>query len=208
MKKRYSLTAGILLLSALTACGQQTTTETSDIAEEDLPYGATMVTETLDSDNGSVPITYDRRYFETEEIETLSQYFYALETGDTDLMTDATLPLYMDYVVETMYQGLIGMDGLVQAMQVAFSPEDDEAYTIQSVEITDIATEDDQNTDLENLYTMLTELSEDENYADTISNGKYLTYTIKTETEDGTSKTFTDRTMFLIAVDGKYVVCS
>jgi hypothetical protein len=100
------------------------------------------------------------------------------------------------------------MDGLVQAMQVAFSPEDDEAYTIQSVEITDIATEDDQNTDLENLYTMLTELSEDENYADTISNGKYLTYTIKTETEDGTSKTFTDRTMFLIAVDGKYVVCS
>lgn len=202
MKILYALTAAALLAGMLTGCGQN---ETESIAEENLPYGATLIT---DTEKGEVPITYDRRFFDADEIQTLSSYFYALESQNVELLEETTLDLYIDFIVDAMYQGLAGTDGLLTEMNAKFAVEENVPYTIQDVEITAFYTvEDNANTDLENLYNMLQELSGDENYLQRINGGKYLTYTIQTQS-DGQTKTFTDQTLFLIQVDGVYVVCS
>ena len=202
MKILYALTAAALLAGMLTGCGQN---ETKSIAEENLPYGATLIT---DTEKGEVPITYDRRFFDADEIQTLSSYFYALESQNVELLEETTLDLYIDFIVDAMYQGLAGTDGLLTEMNAKFAVEENVPYTIQDVEITAFYTvEDNANTDLENLYNMLQELSGDENYLQRINGGKYLTYTIQTQSDDQT-KTFMDQTLFLIQVDGVYVVCS
>lgn len=180
--------------------------EEKDYSEADLPYGATMLT---DTQSGNVPVTYDRRFFSEEEIKTLSDYFYALETKDAELLDENTLDLYTDFVIETLYQDLIGIDGLVVDMNSEFAAEAGADYTIKEVEITSIYTSDDEeSSDLENLYNMLQELSGDENYtSEHISDGKYITYSIRTDT-DGTVKLFEDQNLFLIKADGVYAVCS
>lgn len=202
MKILYALTAAALLAGMLTGCGEN---EAESIAEENLPYGATLIT---DTEKGEVPITYDRRFFDADEIQTLSSYFYALESQNVELLEETTLDLYIDFIVDAMYQGLAGTDGLLTEMNAKFAVEENVPYTIQDVEITAFYTvEDNANTDLENLYNMLQELSGEENYLQRINGGKYLTYTIQTQS-DGQTKTFTDQTLFLIQVDGAYVVCS
>lgn len=194
--------AGLMLTCVLTGCSE----EAENVAEEDLPYGATMIT---DSENGEVPITYDRRFFETDEIKTLSSYFYALESKDEELLDATTLDLYTDFVVKAMYQGYAGFDGLLTQMSGTFEVEENVPYTIKDVEITAYYTiENDANTDLENLYNMLGELSGEENYSQRIgAGGKSITYTIITES-DGETKTLEDQMLFLIQVDGEYVICS
>lgn len=200
MKHWYVLFAGVMLSCILTGCGEE-----ENVAEADLPYGATLIS---DNENGEVQITYDRRFFEAEEIQTLSSYFYALETKDKALLDETTLDLYTDFVVETLYQGMAGMDGLITQMSGVFAVEENVPYTIVDVEITSYATiEDDANTDLENLYNMLGELSGEENYQDRVGAGKFITYDIITES-DGESKTLMDQNLFLIQVDGVYTICS
>ncbi|MBQ8688418.1 MAG: hypothetical protein IJ512_07735 [Ruminococcus sp.] len=201
MKTWCVLLTGVMLSCMLTGCGE----DAESVAEEDLPYGATMIS---DNDNGEVQITYDRRFFEAEEIRTLSSYFYALESMDETLLEETTLDLYTDFVVDALYQGMAGMDGLLTQMSGVFAVEEDVPYTIVDVEITAYSTvEDDANTDLENLYNMLGELSGEANYRNRIGSGKFVTYDIITES-DGETKTLTDQNLFLIQVDGEYAVCS
>ncbi|MBQ8515672.1 MAG: hypothetical protein IJ496_09775 [Ruminococcus sp.] len=202
MKPWHLMLAGVMLASMLTGCSE----EAENVAEEDLPYGATMITSS--TENGA-PVTYDRRFFDEEEIQTLSSYFYALETQDAELLDETTLDVYTDFVVEALYQGLAGFDGLLTQMSGTFAVEENVPYTIKDVEITAYYTiEEDANTDLENLYNMLSELSGEENYAQRIgAGGKSITYTIITES-DGEAKTMKDQMLFLIQVDGQYTVCS
>lgn len=201
-KSWYLCLAGAVLLSVLTGCGGQ---EGENIAEADLPYGATMLT---DSECGEVPITYDRRFITAEEASALSGYFYALETKDEELLDKCTPDVYTNFVTEAMYQDFLGMDALVQDMNSTFAAEEGADYEIKEVEITSFYTEDDQESaDLANLYNMLSELSGEENYLSRITDGKFITYTIRTDT-DGKIKTFTDQTLFLIQLDGEYTVCS
>lgn len=204
MKKWHLCLSGVMLAAVLTGCSDNSNEK--DYSEADLPYGATMLT---DTQSGNVPITYDRRFFSQEEIKTLSDYFYSLETKDEKLLDDTTLDLYTDFVVSSLYQDLLGMDGLVVDMSSTFAAEDDVPYTIEDVEIKSYyTTDDEESSDLANLYNMLKELSGEENYiSQHISDGKYITYDIRTNT-DGTVKTFEDQMLFLIKVDGVYAVCS
>lgn len=202
IKPWYLCIAALMLVCGLTGCGGN---EGEDVAEADLPYGATLIT---DSQCGEVPVTYDRRFITPEEAEALSGYFYALETMDEELLDKYTPDIYTDFVIEALYQDLLGMDGLVVDMNSSFAAEENVPYEINEVEIKSFYTNDDEeSTDLANLYNMLSELSGEENFAARITDGKFITYDIRTDT-NGTVKLFEDQTLFLIKLDGEYVVCS
>lgn len=203
MKIRSIIIAGVMLALTLTGCSENSG---KDYSEADLPYGATMLT---DTESGNVPITYDRRFISTDEAKVLSDYFYALQTKDDKLLDDTTLDLYTDFVTKSMYQDMIGLDGLVVDMSNNYAAEEDKDYVIEEVEIKSFYTSDDQeSSDLANLYNMLSELSGDESYiSQHVQDGKYINFTIRTNT-DGTVKNFEDKNLFLIKVDGEYTICS
>ncbi|MGN0631787.1 MAG: hypothetical protein ACI4JN_10710 [Ruminococcus sp.] len=203
MKIRFLWLAGVMLALTLTGCSES---GEKDYSEADLPYGATMLT---DTESGNVPVTYDRRYITGDEAKVLSDYFYALQTKDEKLLDDTTLDLYTDFVTASLYQDMIGMDGLVLDMSDNFAAEEGADYIIEEVEIKSYYTSDDQeSSDLANLYNMLAELSGEENYISShIQDGKYINYTIRTNTDD-TVKVFEDQRLFLIKVDGVYTICS
>lgn len=205
MKKLYLFIAGTMLAATLTT-GCSDKQKEKDYSEADLPYGATMLT---DTESGNVPITYDRRFITTDEAKVLSDYFYALQTKDAQLLDDTTLDIYTDFVTASMYQDILGLDGLVVDMSEKFTAKENTPYTIKEVEIKSFyTTDDEESSDLANLYNMLSELSGDETYASKhISDGKYITYNIRTDT-DGEIKLFENQALFLIKCDGEYTICS
>ncbi|MBQ8725209.1 MAG: hypothetical protein IJY74_06030 [Oscillospiraceae bacterium] len=202
IKSLYLFIAGVTAVCGLTGCSSS---EEENVAEAELPYGATMIT---DSECGEVPITYDRRFITAEEAAALSGYFYALESKDEELLDKYTPDVYTDFVIEALYQDLLGMDGLVVDMNSKFAAEENVPYEIKEVEIKSFYTEDNaESTDLANLYNMLAELSGEEDFMSRITDGQFITYDIRTDT-GGTIKSFEDQTLFLIRIDGEYSVCS
>lgn len=69
-----------------------------DVAEEDLPYGAT-ITQLLPSNNEglNISVEYDNRFMSEEEARAVSDYLYALNTNDAELMAKTFYPPFLEY---------------------------------------------------------------------------------------------------------------
>jgi hypothetical protein len=212
MRNRICTAVSLLLtlfltLSCLTACkDEETSSSTDSVAMEDLPFGATM----QQSTDTSIPVEYDYRYFSEDAISALADYFYAIQTEDTTLYTQCTLDCYTDYVVEEMYQGLVGVDGLLTQQNYNFAQQtEDETCTFYSISITDCEQATDTIHDnIDNLNTMIDALSEEEDYtANHVTDEWFLTLDISLGTT-GNLTTLSDQYVFLICVDGQYLICS
>ncbi|HBB19532.1 MAG TPA: hypothetical protein DCZ62_03720 [Ruminococcus sp.] len=114
MKDVLRKTAALALVGAMAfgtaACGDKSSSSDSghsegnmaaanvsgDVAEEDLPYGATM-TQLLPSINEDVPITIelDERFIDQEAGIAVSNYLSALTNADAALMEKAFYPPYL-----------------------------------------------------------------------------------------------------------------
>ncbi|MDE6665143.1 MAG: hypothetical protein K2K14_02990 [Ruminococcus sp.] len=70
-----------------------------NIAENDLPFGATMID--LISDRGGVPvsISYEKRFMTEDEAKKISDYISAMNNCDAELMKNTCYPPYLDYIV-------------------------------------------------------------------------------------------------------------
>lgn len=73
-----------------------------DFNQDELPYGATM-TQLLTSinDDISVSVEYDSRFLSEEEGKLVSNYLYAMTTGDAELMEQVFYPPLLDYSSKT-----------------------------------------------------------------------------------------------------------
>lgn len=208
------LLAMLMALCCLTACGEKQNNEEENVAMEDLPFGATLRL----LDTVEVPVEYDSRYFTEEAMTALSNYFYAIQTEDVALYQEVTLDFYTDYVVQEMFQGLVGVDGLLTKIKFSYTPQvsgtstetdSDADVTFTKIEITDCEqSTDDVHNNLDNLYPMLNTLSGAETYCtDHISDAKFLNLSLSLESGDAAT-TLSDQYVFLLCVDGQYVICS
>lgn len=210
------LLAMLMALCCLTACGEKQNKKEERVAMEDLPFGATL----QELDTTPVPVEYDSRYFTEEAMTALSNYFYAIQTEDAALYQEVTLDFYTDYVVQQMFQGLVGVDGLLTKLKFSYTPQasgtstDADASANADVTFTKISiAECEQSTDevhnnLDNLYPMLNTLNGDENYCtEHISDAKFLNLSLSLASGDATT-TLSDQYVFLLCVDGQYVICS
>lgn len=208
------LLAILMALCCLTACSEKQNKKEESVAMEDLPFGATL----RSLDTVEVPVEYDSRYFTEEAMTALSNYFYAIQTEDVTLYQEVTLDFYTDYVVQQMFQGLIGVDGLLTKLKFSYTPQTSttstDTDTSADVTFTKITiTECEQSTDaihgnLDNLYPMLNTLSGEENYCtEHISDAKFLNLSLSLASGDATT-TLSDQYVFLLCVDGRYVICS
>ena len=107
------LCTACMLLTGCTTAKQQT-----NYTEAELPYGATMHS---DKNSYSVPMTWDRRFLDSEAISKVADYIASIQNQDGDLYDAASLPLYTNYqiqevysyqntqeLVDALHQGLVG----------------------------------------------------------------------------------------------------
>lgn len=118
MKRSFSRTAAFLA-AALTAvslwsCGDGKGSSTGGnmvgeipydgdgIAEEDLPYGATITKLTSSSGKAAIDTEYDNRFLTEEEAGMLTDYLYGLSHRDTEHFESAVYPALLQNSLSTM----------------------------------------------------------------------------------------------------------
>lgn len=83
------------------------------VADEDLPYGSTMVRYTASADPSfKISIEFDDRFITKEEAIKLSDYIAALNTLDAELMEQTVYPVYLEYLKSI--QGAVNTKAYIQ----------------------------------------------------------------------------------------------
>ena len=133
----------------LTACGKGTK-ERPTIAEDDRPYGATM---REDKKSYAVPMSYDRRFLDEEQIGKIADLYAAMQNSDAALYQGTTLPFYQRYQQEKVY-GLESPEALIGHLHSMVADRSAEDFQYSMVVISDIAANPKAGT-LRNVIEML-----------------------------------------------------
>lgn len=152
----------VLGASVLTGCGSNG----PSIKEEELPYGATM---REDKSGNSLPITYDRRFMNEEQAAVLTDYLYAVQTCDGDLYKKNTLDFYADYQLNEIYAGKYeDLDAMMTALHASVAEATAEDFTYVMITV-DNFTQERSVSGLGTMLEVLTKISGDENFTDTVT---------------------------------------
>ncbi len=103
------------------------------IAEEDLPYGATMRESKSDF---ALSVSYDRRFVNEEQVTVLTDYLAAIQNCDGAMYHDNTFGFYADYQLNDVYEGQYeSYDDMMTALHasVAEATADDFSYVMVTV---------------------------------------------------------------------------
>ncbi|MDE5792605.1 MAG: hypothetical protein K2H66_03670 [Oscillospiraceae bacterium] len=97
MKLILKITAFAMAAMLFTGCSQK---QDVNMTEDELPYGSTM---RENKTSFSVPMTYDRRFVEEEQVIAVANYFASIQNQDVDLYLENALPVYTEYQVNQVY---------------------------------------------------------------------------------------------------------
>ncbi len=98
--------AGCLMLNVVGCKDDKTSSVTDeadllgDVAEEDLPYGATVSQLKTETGKVQTSIEYDNRFMTEEEAILISNYVTALNNKDAELMSSTVYDGYLDYFAQ------------------------------------------------------------------------------------------------------------
>ncbi len=158
MKHRLLTAVCALLLMgcSLTGCGASNSTD--DIAEEQLPYGATISSDS----SRSMTFSYDKRFLDDALVDKLYTYYHAIETKDGEAFGSVLFPLYHDYQLTALYENTLTdqdiIDRTYDSIKEYFGY--DFAYTF--VDVTNLASQIGESSSRDALAVMLDQLAEDQ----------------------------------------------
>lgn len=128
------LLAALCAVPMLTGCSQNPKQQ-QNIAEEDMPYGSTM---REDKTSYAVPVTYDRRFLEEEQVTVVTNFICAIQNRDGALYQASTFPFYAQYQMSDVY-GLGSMDALVDRLHDMIGNNTADDFRFNMLLINDIA---------------------------------------------------------------------
>ena len=153
MKQWKKLTAlclcAVCSCAFLTGCGTNAK-RNQNIAEEDLPFGATM---REDKTSYAIPIAYDRRFINEEQVAAIANYYSAIQNQDADLYQASTFDYYLDYQKDKVY-AVSSPEELVQKLHASIAQNAGEDFQFHMVTFTGVATNQEAG-DLHEICTML-----------------------------------------------------
>ena len=134
-----------------------------------MPYGSSVTVLAPTDDNGLyIPIEYDKRFLTEEEATMVSNFLYAIGTGDSAHVEDTFYPDVMNYYCEMTHSE--DPKAYFKALHDNYTSILGEGYEFNKVYIENLFTDQDTETEsgqaFADVNTMLNELKEDENFAE------------------------------------------
>lgn len=207
---RRGLAAALCAL-LLSGCGSsQANNKPKDTAEEDLPYGATLV---LDNQKHKITVQYDSRFIKEESLDTLVDYYYAIQSKDAALFNKVQYPLMHDYLLGDMLKGEYTDEDIIENTYKTIRDYVGTDFDFSMIDITGCIVNDGFQAS-QNVVTLLDDLAESKNLSkpsEKISDFYELTIT-RYFTEKGsgvrseTDKSAAGETLFLFCCDGQWYV--
>ncbi len=196
MKKFLRLSALVMIL--LTGCASQK--QELNIAEEDLPYGATMRS---NKTSYTVPMTYDRRFVNESQVKAVADYLGAVQNNDPDLFASAALPLYMNYQIQEVYH-YEDTANLVDVLHSGIASQTGEDFQFDMILITDYSQAN--NGGLKAMTDLLSNL--DSQFSDSVQGAWEFTLEWELSYDNGQKNGMTeDQHLYLFQIEDQYYCC-
>lgn len=192
------LTAVLLGSVMLTGCMDKEV----NIAEEDLPYGATMREAKT---TYALPVSYDRRFVNEAQLKAVTDYLYAIETGDGEGYAANTLDFYAEYQLEEVYGDKYKtMDEMITALQGSVAELTGKDFEFAMVTI-DGFTKERDTSGLNTMIEILDKLDGDADFKGSITNCWALDMDWLIRYNNGGSTALVqEQYVFMFEIDGKY----
>lgn len=199
MKRLVCLLSACLLFTGCTTEKQQ-----MNYTEDELPYGATMKS---DKNSYAVPITWDRRFFDENQVSAVAGFLAAIQNADGELYDSVALPLYTNYQINEVYDGYQSTQELVNALHTGLVGILAEDFAFDMVTIN--AFSDDQNSGgLQAMINLLDGISEGEKFSDTLQNAWSLELEWNFSYNHGEGSGITENQyVYLFQIDDQYYCC-
>ena len=202
MKKIYQI--GALLTAVVMLTGCQSAKEKINYTEEELPYGATMRS---NKTSYTVPMTYDRRFVNEEQVKAVADYLGAIQNNDAELYESVALPLYTAYQVSEVYS-YQSTDELVNALHEGISGQLANDFKFEMVLINEFST-DRSAGGLAAMLDLLDKISpKDAQFTDSLENAWALELEWEFSYNNGEQTGVTENQyLYLMQIDGVYYCC-
>lgn len=202
MKSMHQI--GALALAAMlgavmfTGCGS----EGVNIAEEDLPYGATMREAKT---TYALPVSYDRRFVNDAQLTVLTDYLSAIQTCDGAAYAENTLDFYADYQINTVYKDSVSSaDELMTVLHDGIAEMTAADFEFVMVTVDDF-TQERVTTGLGTMLEVLSDISGDEAFMDSVDNCWAVEMEWLLRYDGGQSSVLiSEQLVYMFEVDGEY----
>ncbi len=202
MRNRRNILALCLCASlgfSMVACGQEDNIM-SDVAEEDLDYGATMREA---KSIYAVPVTYDRRYLDEEMLTVICNFMASIQNADAELYVASTLDFYAAYQLSDVYsESYSTMEEIAQALHDSIGDNTAEDFTFSMITISDFTTERIVS-GIDTMIEILDNLNGDDDFSETVDQAWAVTMEWMLSYDD-TTTIVDDQILFLLLIDGEY----
>lgn len=201
--KKFLALIFTMVFSAVLFCGCNDD-DTGNVKEEDLPYGSTM--RQMSSHN--IDMLYDRRYFSDEEMNKLADYYYSVQTGDTELFESTQPKFYIDYLKEQSGQEVSDFINSVSEDTVSALGEN---YTFTLIEATNCGGRS-ADTNIDDIITMMNGIYEQNNaeksFEDALIEAKFALLDLTASPEGESDQyTYSDQIIYIFnCEDGIYII--
>ena len=192
-----------LILSCLMLTGCATAKQKINYTEDELPYGSTMKS---DKNSDSVPMTWDKRFLDEEQVKAVSDYIAAIQNNDPALYESVALPLYTEYQIQKVY-GYQNTSELVSALHEGLTGQLADDFKFDMVLVDEFSL--DRNAGgMQAMLKLLDDISEDGKFSDTVQGAWTLTleWEFSYHNDEGHGRA-ENQYLYLFRKDDKYYCC-
>lgn len=138
MKKAISIFLTIFMLAIFFSGCSKEESSRENVKMTDLPYGSTMVD---DNKNYKIPILYDKRFLEANQLEAITNYYYAVQENDLELYNSTMIPIFSDYIKANSSTGEADSKYMLENAHSTINVMIGGNFEIKSCEVTGITPE-------------------------------------------------------------------
>lgn len=160
--------AAVCCMGLLAGCSEK---EPDFTKEEELPYGATMRS---NKNSFAVPMTYDRRFLDEEQVAVVADLLGAVQNQDTALFEQTAPDFYVSYQRDEVYK-LNSTEELLAMLHDRLAEAAGDDFQFSMVLITDISQDRDSGELADALVLFNSIYDGDSKFSDTLEEAWNLT---------------------------------
>lgn len=159
-----------MIFSAVLLCGCNEDEKGNSVAYEDLEYGST-IRQIL---NGNIDLYFDGRFLTDEEMNAVSDYYYAIQTGDVELFKSTQPEYYLEFIEQ---QSGSSLESYINDEKKEIEEATGENFKYTSIEAIDCG-DSSEDQGLTDIIDMLNGVYEDygaaSKFEDTLEDSKFI----------------------------------